>query len=102
MRASLGGEVYRLSSYLRGESARRAAAAWLGANLSAENAIGVRRSANRAVDGELAARVDAFIQDNFNSIISTSTEFTALPTVQVLPSLPAHPPIGLPVSILWC
>lgn len=59
-----------------------ACARHLAENLSISNCIGVRRHANFNNDAFLVGKVDSYIVDNFEKIISDSVEFTKLPCVK--------------------
>ncbi|VDM61915.1 unnamed protein product [Angiostrongylus costaricensis] len=83
-------ELYKTAFALQMTPVVKACANYLADNLTLMNCIGIRRQANFNNDVYLLDKVDAFIQENFGSVVNESIEFTQLPCIKtriIVPSV---------------
>lgn len=76
-------DMYKTACMLRVPVCAQLCANYLVDHLNVHNCIGVRRCANKTNDSLLAASVDAYIAENFEAVVHSSKEFSALPLLQV-------------------
>uniref|UniRef100_A0A8C4QWT1 Influenza virus NS1A binding protein a n=1 Tax=Eptatretus burgeri TaxID=7764 RepID=A0A8C4QWT1_EPTBU len=75
-------EVYLAANMLKMDHIKQVCADFLSSQLDAGNCISQRRFASGAVDVQLLARVDSYIQENLHAVVQ-GEEFLQLPRLQV-------------------
>ncbi|KAI1709730.1 kelch motif domain-containing protein [Ditylenchus destructor] len=76
-------ELYKTAYCLQVFPVANACARYLAEHLSFNNCIGIRKQANFNDDEFLVAKVDSFIAENFEKVISDSQELSQLPCIKV-------------------
>uniref|UniRef100_A0A7E4W4A8 BTB domain-containing protein n=1 Tax=Panagrellus redivivus TaxID=6233 RepID=A0A7E4W4A8_PANRE len=81
-------DLYKTTYELEIYPVANACARYLAEHLSVQSCIGIRRHANFNKDAFLVEKVDKFIAENIDAVITDSTEFSALPCIKTRVILP--------------